>query len=100
MKRSMCITVLIVLAGWAPYTPQAAQQQGARSGVGAPQVNDTRTTKEEIERWMKELSNWGRWGKNDQLGAANTITPAKRRSAAALVKAGTTISTALPIRGR
>ena len=31
---------------------------------------------------MKDLSNWGRWGKDDQMGAVNLITPAKgkRRS--------------------
>ena len=38
----------------------AAQQPG--QGRGAAPVNDSRTTKEELERWMKELSNWGRWG--------------------------------------
>ena len=31
---------------------------------------------------MTELSNWGRWGKQDQLGAINLITPAKRKQAA------------------
>jgi hypothetical protein len=41
---------------------------------------------------MTELSNWGRWGKDDQLGAVNLITPAKRKQAAALVKTGTAVS--------
>jgi kynurenine formamidase len=71
-------------AGEAP----AAQAQGAAPA----QVNDSRTTKEELERWMKELSNWGRWGKDDQLGAANLITPAKRKQALALAKTGETVS--------
>ena len=52
------------------------------------------TTKADIERWMTELSNWGRWGKTDQLGAVNLITPAKRREAAALVRDGEAISLA------
>jgi kynurenine formamidase len=43
---------------------------------------------------MKELSNWGRWGKDDQLGAMNLITPAKRKQAAALVREGVSISLA------
>jgi hypothetical protein len=30
--------------------------------------------------------NWGRWGADDQKGAVNLITPAKRAAAAALVK--------------
>jgi kynurenine formamidase len=72
----------------------AAQQAGqAPAGRGAaPAVNDSRTSKEELERWMKELSNWGRWGKDDQLGAANLITPAKRKQALALAKSGETVS--------
>ena len=41
-------------------------------------------TKADIERWMTELSNWGRWGAEDQAGTINTITPAHRVRAAAL----------------
>lgn len=63
-------------------------------GRGAPETNTTRTTKGELERWMKELSNWGRWGKDDQLGTVNLITPAKRRQAASLVKDGISVSLA------
>ena len=51
-------------------------------------------TKPDIDRMMKELSNWGRWGKDDQLGAMNLITPAKRKQAAALVQEGVSISLA------
>src|SRR4249920_2561246 len=38
-------------------------------------------TKADADRWMTELSNWGRWGKDDQLGALNLITAEKRRQA-------------------
>src|SRR5579863_1092573 len=48
----------------------------------------------DFRRAMKELSNWGRWGTDDELGAANLITPAKRKRALALVKDGVTISLA------
>jgi len=51
-------------------------------------------TSEDIERWMTELSNWGRWGKDDQLGTVNLITPEKRKQAVALVKDGVTVSLA------
>ncbi len=51
-------------------------------------------TKADIEKMMTELSNWGRWGKDDQLGAINLITPAKRKHAAALVKEGVAVSLA------
>src|ERR1700686_4821686 len=48
----------------------------------------------EYERWKKDLSNWGRWGKDDQIGALNLITPAKRTQAAGLVKEGFSVSLA------
>jgi kynurenine formamidase len=48
----------------------------------------------DYERWKKELSNWGRWGKDDQIGALHLITPAKRKQAAALVKEGFSVSMA------
>jgi kynurenine formamidase len=49
---------------------------------------------EQYQRWKTELSNWGRWGKEDQIGALNLITPEKRRRAAALVKEGVSVSLA------
>jgi kynurenine formamidase len=45
-----------------------------------------------VERGMKELSNWGRWGAADQKGTMNLITPATRKRAAALVKEGVAVS--------
>src|SRR6202011_3371751 len=73
-------------------TPQRAGEQQAGGGRGrsggGPETNTTRTSKDELERWMKELSNWGRWGKDDQLGTVNLITPEKRKLAASLVKSG------------
>ena len=47
-----------------------------------------------VDQWMTELSNWGRWGSQDQMGAVNLITPAKRKQAAALVKDGVSVSLA------
>ena len=49
-------------------------------------------TAEQYERWKKDLSNWGRWGKDDEIGTLNLITPAKRKQAAALVKEGVSVS--------
>jgi hypothetical protein len=63
-----------------------AQQPAASAPRHAP------VTKAEADRWMTELSNWGRWGKDDQLGALNLITLEKRRQAMALAKSGTVIS--------
>ena len=46
----------------------------------------------DVEKIMTAVSNWGRWGNNDQLGALNLITAEKRKEAAALVKSGVPIS--------
>jgi kynurenine formamidase len=54
-------------------------------------------TKAQVDTWMQELSNWGRWGDDDQLGAVNLITPAKRRAALALGTTGEVVSLSLPI---
>ena len=51
-------------------------------------------SQDQYERWVQELSNWGRWGADDELGALNLITPAKRQAAAALVQSGITVSLA------
>ena len=45
-------------------------------------------------RAMEELSNWGRWGPEDELGQANFITREKRVQAAGLVREGITVSLA------
>src|SRR5437899_10974637 len=57
-------------------------------------AHQTISTDADLRRAMKELSNWGRWGDKDELGAANLITPAKRKQALALAKDGITISLA------
>ena len=51
-------------------------------------------TEAQYERWKKDLSNWGRWGKDDEIGTLNLITPAKRIQAAALVREGFSVSLA------
>ncbi len=51
-------------------------------------------TVDTIDAWRSQLSNAGRWGKTDQLGALNLITAAKRQAAAALVRDGVSVSLA------
>ena len=49
-------------------------------------------TEEEVLGYFSKLSNWGRWGDDDQMGTLNFLTPEKRRRALAVVKDGITIS--------
>ena len=58
----------------------------------SPATADDAVTLETIERWTEEVSNWGRWGDDDQLGTLNLITPKKRIAAARLVTAGVSVS--------
>ncbi len=51
-------------------------------------------TAADVERWHTELSNWNRWGKDDEIGAINLITPEKRLEAAQLVRSGVSVSLA------
>jgi len=75
--------ILVFLGGW------------LLMGCGAETAEDERmATVADFERAMTELSNWGRWGDDDELGAANFITPEKRRAAAALVTEGISVSLA------
>src|SRR3984893_12273463 len=76
---------LIALGAVAASIPQARSQSGARP---------TMANEADFRRGMKELSNWGRWGNDDELGAPNLITPAKRKQALALAKEGLPVSLA------
>ncbi len=71
-------------AGLASAVPTAAAEGDNRKAV----------TKSDVEAMMKSLSNWGRWGKDDELGTLNLVTAKKRREAAGLVKDGVTVSMA------
>ena len=54
-------------------------------------------TEHEILSWFQTLSNWGRWGPDDERGTLNLITPAKRLQAAGLVREGIVIACARTI---
>ena len=48
----------------------------------------------DLDRFYLELSNWRRWGDDDQRGALNHLTPAHRAHAATLVRDGESVSLA------
>ena len=52
---------------------------------------------DEVLGLHQRLSNWGRWGPDDQLGALNLVTPAVTAAAAAEVRLGRTVSCARPL---
>ncbi len=59
---------------------------------GPLRAQSAEVTAATVEQWMTDLSNWGRWGEDDQAGTLNLVTPEKRAAAAALVTAGIPVS--------
>ena len=54
-------------------------------------------TEDEVLSYFKSLSNWGRWGEDDQLGTLNFLEPEKTKRAIGLVQEGVTVSCARTI---
>ncbi len=54
-------------------------------------------TRADVDALARQLSNWGRWGAQDERGALNLITPEVSAAAAALVSEGVTVSCALEL---
>jgi kynurenine formamidase len=84
IMRAMTVTGCLVAATMLAFAAGASAQVEPGGEV----------SKQQYDTWMSELSNWGRWGADDQLGAVNLITPAKRVAAARLVEVGRTVSMA------
>ena len=83
--KALVFTCACILLGAAAFASHARTSANARATIA---------TEADYQRALKELSNWGRWGNDDELGAANLITPAKRKQALSLAKNGITISLA------
>lgn len=75
--------VVLMGGGWLEGTDRPSDSRAA------PVV-----TKSDVDRWMTQLSNWGRWGKEDQIGTLNLLTPTRRAAAARLVREGVSFSLA------
>jgi kynurenine formamidase len=58
------------------------------------QIAAARPSQADLLAWMESLSNWGRWGSEDQRGTLNLITPEVTLSATRLVQEGVTVSCA------
>jgi kynurenine formamidase len=56
-----------------------------------------RLSEQEVLGVFEKVSNWGRWGKDDERGALNFITDKQRAAAAKLVQTGQIVSLAQPL---
>jgi kynurenine formamidase len=52
---------------------------------------------DDVRALSARVSNWGRWGPEDQLGALNLVTPDVRKAAVAEVRSGRTVSASRPL---
>lgn len=100
---------LVVVAAACSTSAPAAQQNTTQrqEGQSAPAAQparapipphplsiapERRVTPEQMKKWEKELSNWGRWGKDDERGTLNLITPEKTKAALGLVREAASFS--------
>jgi len=90
MKRFA--TLLVPILSLLVVSPAPAAAQGTFSVHPSTQDPSVRVTLDRLAVWEEELSNWGRWGPDDQHGTLNLITPDKTRQAARLVRDGATVS--------
>jgi len=80
-QRARARLALTLLVSGLPLWAGSGFAQEARS-----------VSRQTFEAWFTELSNWGRWGQNDERGTLNLIDPGVRRAAAALVAEGRSVS--------
>ena len=78
-----CVATITAGTGIAGQAPTHAQSLTAEP-----------FTRAQFNQWFDEISNWGRWGADDERGTLNLITDQKRRAAAQLVEDGVTVSLA------
>ena len=83
------VGAVVILLGTVAMTGDA---QSGGADTNRPDTVRPLVTRAQYERWQTELSNWGRWGPDDELGTLNLITTSKRKQAAALVKEGISVS--------
>ena len=53
--------------------------------------------KQAIAEATQKLKNWGRWGKEDQIGTLNHVTPEDIVKAASLIRSGKVFALGIPL---
>lgn len=98
--RTVALAGLSLLASSLGIAQAQEQRQAAAPTANriAPHASTQepahRMTFEQVVAMEQSLSNWGRWGKDDERGTLNLVTPEKTKAALRLVKDGTVISLA------
>jgi kynurenine formamidase len=85
-----------VIVSERPVTGQAPAGDNWQIMSPGPSAARFPRNADEFDQMFNQVKNWGRWGADDQLGAANLITDEKRRQALGLAKLGLAIGLAPP----
>ncbi len=88
MERRIQLALAALILAALPLPSWGQQRDDARTPRRDSLPLDT------LERWIARASNAGRWGRDDELGTLNLITPTQRLQALATVRAGVTVSLA------
>lgn len=91
MTRRLFTTACVAIGLSATLVGQRGTDRTASGPAGSPRFPRNAA---EFDELFERVSNWGRWGPDDQLGSANLVTAAKRKQAVALVKNFTSVSLA------
>jgi kynurenine formamidase len=59
-------------------------------------MSETQTTAPAFKELGKRISNWGRWGEDDEIGTLNLITPERILAARDLIRTGKVIDCGIP----
>ena len=97
MMKRIVVVFLVITFVLASVGSTHVIAQGARDDPDphpSTQNPPVLVSPQQMKDWETELSNWGRWGPDDQRGTLNLITPEKTRAATRLVKDGVSVSLA------
>jgi hypothetical protein len=86
------VTAVVCIA--APQTPAPPPPPPVSPETLARVAKAPPLTIDQINKWESELSNWGKWGADDERGSLNFVTPQKTIEATKLVKDGVVVSLA------
>src|SRR6202008_4948473 len=62
-----------------------------------PSGRNIKVSKQAVDEAFKALSNWGRWGKDDQIGTLNNVAPQDVIAAGKLIKRGKAFALGIPL---
>jgi kynurenine formamidase len=90
MKRALKVLIALVMTAGIAASYARSDGQTPSDAVARHFPSNV----QQFDEMFRQVSNWGRWGKTDEVGAANLVTAEKRKAAARLVKSGVSVSLA------